>query len=528
MTLLSVCRYLPFAAVCVIGKKFTEAIREGGLDAAEKPSECLEGRTGRNAYCRTSHRNGTGKELRAMNATLIRKGTIVTTSNEYVGDVLLEQGKIAAIGEHLDMNADHVVDAEGKYVLPGGIDQHVHFSFQFNGTSTRGFETSNAAVAGGTTTVIEFVNQVKGKGLTQSVEDYRRDKADGIAAADYGFHIVMTDPRPEVLDEIPSLVDAGYPTMKLFMAYKGMFFHADDDTILKALMKAKDAGITVMVHAENADAIDVLQKQLITAGRTDPYGHVLSRPPMVEAEATGRAIDLAKIADAPLYVVHVTCKEAIEEIARARLAGQRACGETCTHYLTLDSENLAKPNFEGAKFVCSPALRAVEHHEALWRALNLGTLNAVSSDHCGFDWAKQKHMGRDDFRNIPNGAPGLQNRLGILWTYGVEAGKITRQKLVDIFAAMPARNAGLDHRKGFLSAGYDADVVLYDPRGRSTIANADMLHGVDYCSYEGMEQIGRVEKVFLRGELVVDDGKYVGHKGQGRFIPRKPYGTMYR
>ena len=189
-------------------------------------------------------------------------------------------------------------------------------------------------MAGGTTTVIEFVNQVKGKGLTQSVEDYRRDKADGIAAADYGFHIVMTDPRPEVLDEIPSLVDAGYPTMKLFMAYKGMFFHADDDTILKALMKAKDAGITVMVHAENADAIDVLQKQLIAAGRTDPYGHVLSRPPMVEAEATGRAIDLAKIADTPLYVVHVTCKEAIEEIARARLAGQRACGETCTHYLT--------------------------------------------------------------------------------------------------------------------------------------------------------------------------------------------------
>jgi len=473
-------------------------------------------------------KNRTGKELFGMSTTLIRKGTIVTTSNEYVGDVLIDQGKIASIGEHINVDAERIVDAEGKYVLPGGIDQHVHFSFQFNGTSTRGFETSNAAVAGGTTTVIEFVNQVKGKGLTQSIEEYRRDKADGIAAADYCFHIVMTDPRPEVINEIPALVDAGYPTMKLFMAYKGMFFHADDDTILKALMKAKNAGITVMVHAENADAIDVLQKQLIFEGHREPYAHVLSRPPMVEAEATARAIHLAKIADAPIYIVHVTCKEALEEISRARSAGQRVCGETCTHYLTLDSENLAKPNFEGAKFVCSPALRTADHHEALWQALNLGALNAVSSDHCGFDWAKQKHMGKDDFRNIPNGAPGLQNRLGMLWTYGVEAGKLTRQKLVELFAAMPACNTGLDHRKGFLNAGYDADIVIYDPKGKSIVTNADMLHDVDYCSYEGMEQIGRVEKVFLRGELVVDNGQYVGHKGQGQFIPRKPYGTMYR
>ena len=267
-----------------------------------------------------------------MSKTLIKNGTIVTPTDEFVGDILIDGEKIAAVGQHLDVPADEVVDATGEYVLPGGIDQHVHFTFSFKGTCTRGFETSNAAVAGGTTTVIEFVNQVKDKGLIESIEDYRKAKADGIAMADYAFHIVMTDPRPEVIDEIPSLVDAGYPTMKLFMAYKGQFFHADDEAILKALMKAKEAGVTVMVHAENADAIDVLEKRNVAAGHTEPFGHVMSRPPMVEAEATARAIHLAKIADAPIYIVHVTCKEALAEVARAREAGQRVCGETCTHY----------------------------------------------------------------------------------------------------------------------------------------------------------------------------------------------------
>ena len=463
-----------------------------------------------------------------MSTTLIKNGTIITTSNEYVGDILIEGDKIAQIGKNLPAQADKIVDASGKFVLPGGIDQHVHFSFSFKGTCTRGFESSNAAVAGGTTTVIEFINQVKDKGLIESIDNYRKEKVEGKAMADYAFHIVMTDPRDEVIDEIPRLVDAGYPTLKLFMAYKGQFFHADDDAILKALMKAKDAGITVLVHAENADAVDFLEKKNVAEGHTEPYGHVLSRPPMVEGEATARAINLAKMVDAPIYIAHVTCKEALEEIARAREAGQRVCGETCTHYLTLDASNLAKPNFEGAKYVCSPALRSEEHRNKLWQELNLGTINTVSSDHCGFDWEHDKHVGADDFRNIPNGAPGLQNRLAILWTYGVAAGRITRQKLVDVFAASPARNTGLDHRKGFLDVGYDADIVIYDPSGESIISNDTMLHGVDYCSYEGMKQIGHVDTVFLRGEQVVDNGTYIGHAGQGQFIPRKAFGTMYR
>lgn len=459
---------------------------------------------------------------------IIKGGTIVTASNEYVADILIENDKITNIGVNLECRDAKVYDASGKYVLPGGVDQHVHFSFEFNGTKVRGFETSNAAVAGGTTTVIEFVNQVKGKGLIDSIEDYRRENADNIAMADYSFHIVMTDPREEVIDEIPMLADAGYPTMKLFMAYKGMFFHADDDAVLRALKKGKEAGVTVMVHAENADMIDVLQKELVAKGYTEPYGHVLSRPPVVEAEATRRAVYLAQLADAPLYVVHVTCKEALEEIARAYDKGMPVMGETCSHYLVLDESNLAKPDFEGAKYVCSPALRTPDHFEELWKGINNGWLNAVSSDHCGFDFKEQKHMGRDDFRNIPNGAPGLQNRLAILWTYGVETGKITRQKLVDIYASRPARNNGLDYCKGFIEVGYDADIVIYDPNYTGVISNNDSFHGVDYSPYEGMTQKGKVDTVFLRGSEVVKNGEYIGNKGDGKLIKGKPFGTMYR
>lgn len=459
---------------------------------------------------------------------LIKGGTIVTASNEYTADILMEDGRISAIGKDLECAGAQVYDASGKYVLPGGVDQHVHFSFEFNGAKVRGFETSDAAVAGGTTTVIEFVNQVRGKGLVDSIEDYRRENAENVAMADYSFHIVMTDPREEVIEEIPSLVEAGYPTMKLFMAYKGMFFHADDDAILKALKKGKEAGITVMVHAENADMIDVLQKELIAKGQTGPYGHVLSRPPVVEAEATRRAIYLAQLADAPLYIVHVSCREALEEIARAYDSGQPVMGETCSHYLTLDESNLAKPDFEGGKYVCSPALRTPDHFEDLWKGINNGWLNAVSSDHCGFDWKDQKHMGEDDFRKIPNGAPGLENRLQVLWTYGVEAGKITRQKLVDIYASAPARNNGLDYCKGYIEVGYDADVVIYDPEYRGVFSNEKSRHGVDYCAYEGMEQKGKVDTVFLRGNVVVKDGEYCGNKGDGRLVKGKPYGTMYK
>jgi len=461
-------------------------------------------------------------------SVLIKNGTVVTSENEVNADVYIDGETIKAIGENLKVEADEVVDAQGKYVLPGGV-QHVHFSFNYKGSKVRGFETSHAAAVGGTTTLIEFVNQEPGKGLVESIDDYRKTDVDGLAMVDYCFHSVMTDPRPEVIQEIPELAKAGYPTMKLFMAYKGMFFHADDDAILKALYQGRDAGITVMVHAENADMIDVLTQQLISQGKVEPYYHAVSRPPVVEAEATRRAIYLAQLADAPLYVVHVSAKEALEEIKKANHAGQRIFGETCSHYLVLDTEDLAKPNFEGAKYVCSPALRTEEHREALWEAIDKKWLNAVSSDHCGFDFKEQKHMGfgqGKSFADIPNGAPSLQNRLNILWTYGVEEGRISPSRLVDLFATMPAKINGLT-KKGQLAVGFDGDVVVFDTSYEGVIQAANNLEGVDYCPFEGFKQKGRAETVFLRGEKVVEQGKYIGKKGQGQFVAGKPFGAAY-
>lgn len=460
--------------------------------------------------------------------TIIKNGTIVTAENEYIADILIENEKIKAIAENIENDGAEIIDAAGKYVLPGGVDQHVHFSFTFNGTSTRSFRTSRAAAAGGSTTIIEFVNQIKDKGLVESIEDYRKENADGVAAVDYSFHAVLTDPRPEVIEEIPELAKVGYPVMKQFMAYKGMFFHADDEAILNALEKAKEAGVTVMVHAENADMIDVLQKKCIDAGKGDPYYHAVSRPPVAEAEATRRAIYLAEATDAPIYIAHVTCRGAVDEIAAAIARGQSVLGETCPHYLTLDESNLAKPGFEGAKYVCSPALRTPDHLEYLWYALNRGWLNAVSSDHCGFDWKEQKHMGEGDFRNIPNGAPGLQNRLSVLWTYGVESGKISRQQLVDFYATAPAKINGLFPQKGSISIGADADIVIFNPEYKGVFTNDDMLHDVDYCTYEGMEQIGRVDTVLLRGKKIVDESGYIGKNGDGKLLQGKPFGLMYQ
>lgn len=462
--------------------------------------------------------------------TLIKNGTILTAENEFAADVLVEGEKIAAIGVNLPQSgADKVINAAGKYVMPGGIDQHVHYSFVYKGSKVRGFETTDACAIGGTTTVVEFVNQVKGKGLLESLEEYKKSDAEGIAMVDYAFHPVMTDARPEVVDEIPKLAEAGYPTMKLFMAYKGQFFHADDEAIIKALTKGKEAGITIMVHAENGDMVDYLTKQLIAQGKTAAYYHAASRPPIVEGEATSRAISLAELVDAPIYIVHVTCKEALKAIKEAQQRGLPVYGETCAHYLLFDESVLALPHEEGAKFVCSPALRTKDHQPALWEALNNGWLNAVSSDHCGFDWEYQKHLGMGEgcsFADIPNGAPSVQNRMNAVWTYGVCTGKISRQKFVEIMCTNPAKNNGLTS-KGSITVGYDADIVIFDPDYTGTMSVNSCLEGVDYSIYEGMEQKGRPDTVLLRGKVIVKKAKYIGEKGDGRFVPGQPFGKAY-
>ncbi len=461
-------------------------------------------------------------------STLIRNGTVITSVDEYVGDILIEGEKIRAIGTNLDVKADNIIDAKGKYIMPGGVDQHTHFDFSFGDATVFGWEGSNAALVGGTTTVVDFVNQKIGWSMKDSVDEYVETKVNGKAMCDYSFHGVVYDPSDALFEEIPKLPEIGIPSIKLFMAYKGHPYHCDDAAIFKALQASKEAGVTIMVHAENADVIDVLQKQLVAKGKTEPKYHAVSRPPLVEAEATQRAIYLAMMADAPIFVVHVTCKEAMEVIRDAYIKGVPAYGETCSHYLVLDTDNLSKPNFEGAKYVCSPALRGEEHREALWEAIKKGWLKCVSSDHCSFSWKEHKVLGRDNFINIPNGAPGLQDRLAILWTYGVEKDKISRQKLVELFATVPAKINGLFPQKGTIAVGSDADIVIFDPEWKGVISNKTSLHGVDYSSYEGMEQIGRAEKVFLRGNLTVDDGKFIGELGQGQFIPGKPFGLAYQ
>ena len=462
--------------------------------------------------------------------TLVRGGAILTPQSEYVGDILVDGGTIAAVGAGLPQgHADAVIDATGKYVMPGGIDQHVHYSFSYKGSLVRGFETTAAAALGGTTTVVEFVNQAQGKGLAESVQAYERASVRGAAHVDWGFHVVITDPRPEIFEEIPHLPDAGIATAKLFMAYKGTPIHADDDAIIRALAAARDAGVTIMVHAENGDIVDHETRRLLAAGHVEPRYHATSRPPLCEGEATHRAICLAEMAGAPIYIVHVTCKDALTAIGAAVARGLPVGGETCANYLLFDESALARPGFEGAKFVFSPPLRSKEHQDALWQAIDRGLLNAVSTDHCGFDYATQKHLGHGEgksFADIPNGAPGVQHRLNALWSYGVCTGRISRQRFVDLVAAGPARVCGLA-KKGRLEPGCDADIVVFDPDYRGTFSVNTSLEGVDYGPLEGMAQQGRPHTVLLRGQVVVREGAYVGTTGQGQFVPGQPFGAAY-
>ena len=455
---------------------------------------------------------------------IIKNGTIVSANDEFVGDILIEGEKITQIGINLPEEGHKVFDANGKYVFPGGVDEHVHMgSFD-----TLSFETSHAALVGGTTTIVDFAPQIKGKGIIESVETQNREFAEGKSSSDYSFHGMVMDTSEGLLDEIPKMVDAGITTLKFFMAYKYTPFMVQDDLIFKGMKLARDHGITVMVHAENGDMVYTLQQQLVAEGKTEPIYHAYSRPPIVEDEATQRAIYLSELAGCPLFVVHVSSKGAMEHIKAAHDKGLPVYGETCTHYLTLNESFLAKPNFEGAKYVCSPALRTDEHLDAMWYAIKNNYLLAVGSDHAavtgGFE---KKKDGINNFAKIPNGCPSVQDRMAMLWTQGVEKGRISRQRFVEISATTPAKVVGIYPQKGVILPGSDADIVIYDPEYRGVITHADSYEGTDYAAFEGFEKKGIADKVFLRGELVAERGKFVGEKGKGKYVKPRAYGLCY-
>jgi len=459
-------------------------------------------------------------------SVLIKGGRIVTAADDYAADVFIEDERITLIGELLDVSADRTIDAAGKYVLPGAVDPHTHLSMPWRGETTiDDFESGHAAAAfGGTTTHVDFCIQGKGQSFGEALEIWH-GKREGKAIIDNGFHIAVTDLREGgTLEELGRLPEEyGVTSYKLFMAYKDSLM-VDDETLFKTMQVASETGALVMVHAENGDAIEVLMAEAIAAGHTSPRYHALTRPPETEGEATNRAIQLARVAGSPLYVVHVSCAESVEPLAIAREKGWNVYGETCTQYLFIDDSFLDGPGFEGAKYVYTPPPRAKANQEILWNAVRTNVLQAISTDHCAYLFKGQKDAGKDDFRQIPNGGPGLENRLQMIHHFGVREGRITLNRMVELLCTNPAKLFGLYPRKGTLAVGSDADVVVFDPEKRVTISAKTHHSRADYNLYEGTEVQGSPEVVLLRGNVIVDGDELVGKPGTGQFVKRARFG----
>jgi len=460
-----------------------------------------------------------------MSSVLLKGGRVITAADDYVGDVFIENERISLIGESLDVDADKVIDAAGKYVLPGGVDPHTHLDMPFGGTVTiDDVESGQASAAfGGTTCHVDFVIQPQGATFAEALDEWRA-KANGKQMIDMGYHMAITDlDEGGSLEELASLPEQGVTSYKLFMAYKGALM-VDDETLFRSMQVAAESGALVMVHAENGDAIDVLVKEALAAGNTEPRYHALTRPPETEGEATNRAIQLARVAGAPLYVVHVSCKESVEPIALAREKGWNVWGETCTQYFFVDYTFLERPNFEGAKFVYTPPPRDKANQEVLWNAVRTDILSAISTDHCAFNWDGQKTLGKDDFSKIPNGGPGLENRLHMIHEFGVRAGRISLNRMVELLSTNPAKLFGLYPRKGTVAVGSDADIVVFDPDRKHTISAASHHSRVDYNLYEGTEVTGSPEVVLLRGNLLVENDELVAAPGIGQYVARARFG----
>jgi dihydropyrimidinase len=458
-------------------------------------------------------------------SVLIRGGRIVTAADDYVADLYIEDETISLIGESLDLAADRVIDAAGKYVLPGCVDPHTHLDMPFGGTVTiDDVEAGQTSAAfGGTTCHVDFIIQPQGSTFAEALAEWRA-KANGKQVIDMGYHMAVTDLKNGgTLEELATLPDQGITSYKLFMAYKGALM-VDDETLFRTMEVASQTGALVMVHAENGDVIDVLVKQALAAGNTEPLYHALTRPPEAEGEATNRAIQLAHLAGAPLYVVHVTCKEAVEPIAEARDKGWDVWGETCTQYFFNSLDDIAKPNFEGAKYVYSPPVRDKSNWDVLWNAVRTDVLSVISTDHCAFLFDGQKTLGKDDFSKIPNGGPGLENRLQMIHEFGVREGRLSLNRMVELLATNPARLFGLYPRKGTIAVGSDADIVVFDPEKQVTLSAKTHHSKSDYNLFEGTTVTGSPEVVLLRGQVLVENDELVAAPGIGQFVKRARFG----
>jgi dihydropyrimidinase len=455
--------------------------------------------------------------------TLIKNGHIVTAVDSYTADILIDGEIVAMIGKDLEAVVDSVdktIDAAGKLAIPGGIDPHTHMDLPFGGTSSSDdFETGTCAAAfGGTTTIIDFAVQYHGQGLNEAL-DVWFGKAEGKASIDYGFHLIVTDLPDERLPELRALIDQGVTSFKLFMAYPGVFL-VDDGTIFKAMTAAGESGGLICMHAENGVVIDVLVKRALAEGRKAPKYHALTRPTKAEAEGVHRAIAIAEMADSPVYIVHLSCYDALKEVQAARDLGLPAFAETCPQYLLLDYNRYEQEGFEGAKYVMTPPLRDKENQELLWRGLRGNDLQVISTDHCPFCFKEQKELGLGDFSKIPNGGPGVENRMSLIYHHGVGAGRIGLNRFVELTSTAAAKIFGLFPKKGTIAVGSDADIVIFDPNREQTISAATHHMRVDYSAYEGWKVKGVTEVVLSRGRVIVENGEWKGKSGDGRFVRR--------